>query len=213
MEATNSRAPLNFFRHLLQHQRQWILLFSGSHQLSELPSYWTDYLINTRALQMTYLQESEARELILQPVEDFPTIYQPESVDAIIQLTCCQPYLVQLFCYELVELLNRDIRENSQKVDTVKANIQDIQKVIPLVLERGSPYFRELWTSLDDSDGRSTVGGERNLLKRLIEGETFTQQDERVKQRLVRKQILNSEGDGFKVPLVQKFVEKLLNED
>ncbi|MBU7586564.1 MAG: AAA family ATPase, partial [Nostoc sp. TH1S01] len=85
--ATNSRAPLNFIRNLLQHQKQWILLFSGSHQLSELETYWTDYLINTRALRMSYLQESEALELITRPIEDFSNIYESSAVDLIIQLT------------------------------------------------------------------------------------------------------------------------------
>ncbi|MGV0103359.1 putative STAND NTPase 1 domain-containing protein [Nostoc sp. DSM 114160] len=84
VKATSSRAPLNFIRNLLQHHQNWILLFSGSHELSELDDYWSDYLINTRALRMTYLQESEARDLILHPVENFTNIYEPTAVDAII---------------------------------------------------------------------------------------------------------------------------------
>ncbi|RCJ41977.1 hypothetical protein A6770_35640 [Nostoc minutum NIES-26] len=205
VEATNSRAPLNFIRNLSQHQQKWILLFSGSHQLSELDAYWSDYLINTRALRMSYLQESEARELILQPIEDFPNIYESSAVDMIIQLTHCQPYLVQLVCYELVELLNRDIRANRREADTTTATAQDVQKIIPIVLERGDQYFRELWTSIADSD--------RNLLRRIIQGETPTQQDKGIMRKLARKEILTQEGIAFQVPLVQKFVEQLLEEE
>ncbi len=69
---------------------------------------------------MTYLQESEAHELILQPVENFSNIYELNAVDAIIQLTRTQPFLVQLVCYELVESLNRDITRNTPEADTVK---------------------------------------------------------------------------------------------
>ena len=205
VNATNSRAPLNFIRHLLQHQKQWILLFSGSHQLSELDAYWSDYLINTRALRMTYLQESEARELILKPVEDFTNIYEPEAVDMIIQITRCQPYLVQLVCYELVELLNRDIRANRRQPNTAKATVADVQDIIPTVLERGDQYFRELWTSLENKD--------QSLLRRLIDGETPTPQDSKVVKKLARKEILTPEGNAFQVPLVQKFVEYLLEEE
>ncbi|MEH1965524.1 nSTAND1 domain-containing NTPase [Nostoc sp.] len=205
VEATSSRAPLNFIRNLLQHQRKWILLFSGSQELSELDDYWSDYLINTRALRMTYLQESEARDLIQQPVENFRNIYEPTAVDEIIQLTRCQPYLVQLVCYEVVELLNRDIRRNRREADTAKATAQDVKEVIPVVLERGDPYFRELWTSLAESD--------RSLLRRIIHGETPTPQDKGVIRKLTRKEILTPEGNAFQVPLVQKYIEQLLEEE
>ncbi len=67
------------------------------------------FQLNTRTLRVRYLDEESARELIVQPVEDFPNIYARTAVDAIIHLTHCQPYLVQLTCYEVVELLNRDI--------------------------------------------------------------------------------------------------------
>ena len=112
VEATGSRTPLNFLRNVLQHNTSWTLLFSGSHEPRELPDYWSDYLINTRTLRVSYLDEDSARELIVQPVEDFTNIYDRTAIDTIIHLTRCQPYLVQLTCYEVVELLNRDIREN-----------------------------------------------------------------------------------------------------
>ncbi|WP_445634881.1 putative STAND NTPase 1 domain-containing protein [Nostoc sp. DSM 114161] len=205
VKATNSRAPLNFIRNLLQHHQKWILLFSGSRELSELEDYWSDYLINTRALRMTYLQESEARDLILNPVENFTNIYEPTAVDAIIQLTRCQPFLVQLVCYELVESLNGDIRTNQGNADTVKATAQNVEEIIPQVLEVGVQYFRELWKSLAEND--------RNLLRRLIQGETPTPQDKGVVRKLVRKEILTPEGNAFQVPLVQKYVEQVLEEE
>lgn len=205
VKVTGSHAPLNFLRNIMQHRQKWILLFSGSHQLSELDAYWSDYLINTRALRMSYLQESEARELILQPIEDFPNIYESSAVDTIIQLTRCQPYLVQLVCYELVELLNRDIRANRREANTITATAQDVQEIIPIVLERGDQYFRELWTSLADSD--------RNLLRRIIQGQTPTPQDKGTVKRLTRKEILNQEDNAFQVGLVQRAIEQFLEEE
>ena len=107
-----SRAPLNFLGNVLQHRTAWTLLFSGSHEPNELPDYWSDYLINTRTLRVSYWDEESARELIVEPVEDFPDICDcakrsakgdRTAVDAIIHLTRCQPYLVQLTCYEVVE--------------------------------------------------------------------------------------------------------------
>jgi len=203
VNTTNSKVPLNFLRNILQHRRAWTLLFSGSHELSELPDYWSDYLINTRALRMTYLQQSEARELIIQPVENFRPIYEPETVEKIIRLTHCQPYLVQLICYEIVELLNRETRANRRHPDTVTATTQDIETVIPIVLERGDQYFRELWRSLTDS--------QRNLLWRISQNETPTSADSRIVSKLVKKNILLQQSDRyyFQVPLVKKYLQYL----
>jgi AAA+ ATPase superfamily predicted ATPase len=207
VEATGSRAPLNFLRHVLQHNTSWTLLFSGSHEPKELPDYWSDYLINTRTLRVSYLDEESARELIVQPVEDFTNICDQTAVDAIIYLTRCQPYLVQLTCYEVVERLNRDIRENRGDASTPNVTAQDVETVIPTVLERGGEYFRELWRSLTDSD--------RNLLQRLVQGETPTVQDKAVLRKLERKEILEKKESGysFQVPLVQEYVEQVVEDE
>jgi len=207
VEATGSRTPLNFLRNVLQHRAAWTLLFSGSHEPKELPDYWSDYLINTRTLRVSYLDEDSARELIVQPVEDFTNIYEPTAIDAIIHLTRCQPYLVQLTCYEVVELLNRDIRENRRDASTPKATAQDVETVVPTVLERGGEYFRELWKSLTESD--------RHLLRRLVQGETPTPQDKTVLRKLERKEILEKTESSyrFQVPLVQNYVEQVVEEE
>jgi len=156
---------------------------------------------------VSYLDEESARELIVQPVEDFPNIYEPTAIEAILHLTHCQPYLVQLTCYEVVELINRDIRENRRDASTAKATARDVETVIPTVLERGGEYFRELWKSLTESD--------RNLLGRLVQGETPTAQDKAVLRKLERKEILEKTESGyrFQVPLVQNYVEQVIEEE
>lgn len=207
VEATGSKAHLNFLRHIIQYRPAWILLFSGNHYLSELPNYWSDFLINAHALKMTYLSESEARELIKLPVADFPDIYEDSAVDAIVELTRCQPYLVQLMCYEVVEKLNRDFREYKRDTDIEKANIHDVEIVIPKVLERGIHYFRELWTNLTE--------GERRLLIFIVQGKIYKTNNSKVALKLVQKEILNPKNPGycFQVPLIQKYIEKLAAEE
>ncbi|MCI5166560.1 MAG: ATP-binding protein, partial [Candidatus Electrothrix sp. GM3_4] len=51
VRATDSRAPLNFLRHLIQHRDRWTLLFTGAQTTEELPAYWSDYLINCETLR------------------------------------------------------------------------------------------------------------------------------------------------------------------
>jgi hypothetical protein len=107
-------------------------------------------------------------------------------------------------CYELVEFLNQEIRANRRESNTIQASAEDVENIIPVVLERGEQYFRELSAGLKDSD--------RHLLWRILQGETATPQDRGVITKLVRKEILNPEGNAFQVPLVQKYIEQLLEE-
>ncbi len=143
----------------------------------------------------------------MQSVEDFTNICDRTAIDTIIHLTRCQPYLLQLTCYEVVELLNRDIRENRRDGSTPNATARDVETIIPTVLERGGEYFRELWRSLTDSD--------RNLLQRLVQGETPAPQDKAVLRKLERKEILEKTESGyrFQVPLVQKYIEQVIEEE
>lgn len=85
---------------------------------------------------------------------------------------------------------------------------KEVETVIPIVLERGGEYCRELWKSLTDSD--------RNLLRRLVQGETPTTQDKAVLRKLERKEILEKKtefGYCFQVPLVQKYIEQVVEEE
>ncbi|NER39947.1 MAG: AAA family ATPase [Oscillatoria sp. SIO1A7] len=208
---TKSRSPLNFLRHVMQHRQQWILLFSGSHTLDELDDYWSDYLINTQSLRLTYLQEEEARELIVAPVEDFPDIYQPEAVARIVELTRCQPYLVQLLCSTLVEELNRKAAGADPRA--TKATAADVEAIVPKALETGGMYFKNLWDTLGDQ--------ERQAIARLLRGEPATPEDSSAWRKLEQKEVLEiaatgeasaTEARSFQVPLVRRYIEKAIEE-
>ena len=209
IDATNSRAPLNFFRHVMQHRPQWILLFSGFHTPDELDPYWSDYLINTQSLHLTYLEEPEARELILKPVEKFPDIYHPQAVDRIVELTACQPFLVQLTCLLVVDRLNQKSRDDTHKaIPALKATREDIEGVIPKVLEVGGMYFRELWT-------KTLSDRERDFIQDLMAG-TVDAGNQRLIRQLIKKQVIAEGETGnyqVKVPLVQHYFQAVLTDD
>jgi uncharacterized protein len=200
IQATGKRTPLNFFRHIMQHRPQWVLLFSGSHTLRELQPYWSDCLISTQTLKLTYLQPAEARELILSPVPDFPDIYESATVDAIIHLTRCQPYLVQLVCYCLVEQINAAQRQ--------RVTPRDVETVVATVLERATGYFDEFW--------RGTLTSEqRELLTRFVSHPSAidldpNERDQIICKQLIQLDVLEQTSDRFyqfQIPLIQKFIE------
>ncbi len=75
------------------------------------------------------------------------------------------------------------------------------------MLQRGGEYFRELRKSLSDRD--------RNLLQRLVQGETPAPQYKAVLRKLERKEILEKTESGyhFQVTLVQNYVEQVVEEE
>jgi uncharacterized protein len=192
---TLSRAPLNFLRFTIQFHPRWIVLFSGSHHPQELAEYWSDYLINTRTLRLSYLQDAEARDLIEHPSADFPApVYDPLAIDAIIHHTRYQPYLVQLLCQNVIELLNRDKRRYAQP--------QDVTAAIPQAMERGQQYFSEMWQhTLKDATHRI-------IIQKVLAEQPLTEEETRRLPFLIDKEILETTDLGYRcqVPLVERFL-------
>ncbi|NET60779.1 MAG: ATP-binding protein [Symploca sp. SIO2E6] len=201
IESTNSRTLLNFLRHVMQHRPQWILLFSGSHRLNELQPYWSDCLIGTRTLHLTYLNKSEAQELIQQPVTNFRDIYGADAVEEIVYLTNGQPYLIQLICSCIIDHLNREIRQSQI---FRKATRQDVRDVVSTVFEQGEGYFVEFWQYLSER--------ERIILRTLAQQGTVDAPDQLIINKLVQAEIIRQNNGNleFQVPLIRSYIETLV---
>ncbi len=150
------RLPLELLdeiRHLIQHHPRIVLLFAGSHRPDEMELNWPDTLISTKLIRVSYLAEEEARQLITEPVPQFAVSYQPGSVERILEVTRCQPYLVQALCYELVNRLNAE--------GTKEAAAADVDAAMAGALESAHLYFAEMW--------RQQEAQQRLLLRRAGE--------------------------------------------
>jgi hypothetical protein len=143
----DARFP-SMLRNVVQHRGQVAVLLSGSHQIEELSPRWASALITTTTLPISFLDGRDARELIEQPVADFPAIYTPAAVDRIVEATHCQPFLIQLTCALLIERMNTARRVPPESF----VEPADVDTVIPLVLERGQNYFIDLWHNQAGSD-------------------------------------------------------------
>jgi uncharacterized protein len=202
---------LSLLRNVIQHHERIIVLLSGSHHLDELPPRWADALVTTQSLRIGFLDEADARELILHPVKNFPEIYEPAAVERILSLTHSQPYLVQLLCGLLVEKMNKERREPPASY----VNLADVEAVIQQALQRGEAYFNDLW--------RSQTGGK--LAQRALEKLAFTEGERatsaEIRQMtddeealrdtmriLLRREIIEPAEDGYHVtvPLIGYYV-------
>jgi len=146
----------SILRHLSQHRPRVYLLFAGAHRLEELApgGRWHDYFINVRGLEVSYLAEEYARRLITNPIHDFPLDYAPGAVDEIIRLTHCQPMLVQLMGWLLVDWLNSPTRRRQE--NWLTATMDDVAHTADEIPSVGHPYFANLWDDAGD-EGRQAL--------------------------------------------------------
>jgi len=166
----------NQLRNIVQHRERIVVLFSGSHRFAELRAVnWSDYLINVKTLELSFLSQEEAAELITQPVPMLE--YQPGLVDAILALTHCQPYLLQALASELVNHLNGERR--------LVATRDDLDLAVEKVLVTAQAYFSYTW---NDDCGEE----EREVLRVLATDEAggCAPAYERTFSTLVQKEIL-----------------------
>ena len=203
----SGRADARIFqllRSLLQNYPRVTLLFSGTHTFEELNPVWSHHLINVHTIKIGDLERNDARELIETPIKSFPLKYEPEAVDRILSVVGGQPYLLQVTCRELVNLMN----DKSE----LHARVSHVNQALDSALISGAAYFKEVWKSLESSDSRRKVMAaiarkkgnpvpERSLLR------AGKSQDLKL---LTDHDVIEKTDDGyrFKVELVRRWIEK-----
>ncbi|MEL6814115.1 MAG: AAA family ATPase [Cyanobacteria bacterium J06598_3] len=134
----NEADVLGMLRNLIQQRPRFKVLIAGSHTLQEFQR-WSSYLINAQVLHLSYLKESEARQLIEQPSPDFALRYEPDASQRVLDVTRCHPYLVQSLCAEIVVLKN----EQDPSIRRL-ATLADVEAAIPEALSSGSMFFSDI---------------------------------------------------------------------
>jgi serine/threonine protein kinase len=195
----------DFLRGIIQHHPRVTVLLSGSHTLEDVGAFnqtplLSNYLINVRVLKIENLKEDEARELIVQPIEDFPLEYEPAAVERILAVTGCQPFLVQATCRDLVNLVNEQNRTT--------ATLSDADRALDSVLTTGVAYFQDLWGGRDSDDAQRAVM--RAIATQKDVGAFHETPLQAALRKLVHRDILAA-TDGayrFRVELVRRWVER-----
>ena len=182
-----SEKVLGKLRNLIQHSKSIVVLVSGSHRFEELTRLnWANYLINTRTLELSYLDAESARELLTKPVPELH--YEAGVVDDIIRITHCQPYLLQAVASELVNYLN-------SKQQTT-ATPDDLNTALEKTLVSASAYFSDTWRK----DNSAT---EQQVMRALATGKTESVLADAAFQpaiqSLIRKEIVEGAEGSYRL--------------
>jgi hypothetical protein len=128
----------SFFRHLMQHGGKLGFIFVGTHRLEELSAdYWSILFNIALYKRVTFLSETAARTLTVEPVAAAGLLYDDLALDKILRMTAGQPYFLQLICHALVNHANR--------VQRNYLTIQDVNDVLGEMIELGEAHFAFLW--------------------------------------------------------------------
>lgn len=178
---------LGKLRNIIQHQQDIVVLVSGSHRFEELTELnWASYLINTQTLELSFLDPDSARQLLTEPVPNLQ--YETGVVDNVIQVTHCQPYLLQAVASELINHLN-------SKNQTL-ATLDDAETAYSKVLKSASAYFSDMWRN-----GNTEV--EQTLMRTLALGQVLTldTSTQSTMNTLVRKEIVLKTEQGYELAI------------
>jgi hypothetical protein len=159
-----SPSIFSYLRHLMQHSRNLAFLFAGTHRLEDLTvDYWSILFNIALYRRVGTLDAGAARRLIVEPVQGYGLVYDDLAVHKMLRATGGHPYFLQLLCYALVNLHNRERRNY--------LTIEDVNRSLAEIVELGEAQLAFLW-------GESTPQEQAVLLalaRLLSAGEPGTQ--------------------------------------
>lgn len=129
---------LGMIRHVIQHRQRIKVLLAGSHTLDEFRR-WSGYLLNAQVLHLSCLEVEEARQLILNPIPNFPLRYDEDATQRVFSLTYGHPFLLQLLCSEIIALKN-----NQPLPERFAVVVADVETAVPSALQRGTLFFADI---------------------------------------------------------------------
>ncbi|HOY56533.1 MAG TPA: N-6 DNA methylase [Verrucomicrobiota bacterium] len=177
---TSDQVPENL-RHLFQHQGEVAGIFTGSRTIRRLrQDYWNMLFSLGDPVTLRGLEPDEARLLIEKPVSG-RLVYAEEAVRNIIQVTACQPLLIQGICHRIFALCKQR-KQASVSLDLVEEVVNE--------KTTNNEHFETLWGYLHserrrcllflvDELGENDVAVSFNLLRTAIEekGLQYSRQD------------------------------------
>ncbi len=196
----NENDVLGMLRNLIQHRPKFKVLLAGSHTLNEFQR-WSSYLINAQVLHLGYLQESEARQLIETPIENFALRYEPPASQRVIDITKGHPFLIQLLCAEIVALKN-DQDPSIRRL----ATLADVEAAIPEALEHGSMFFSDIQCNQLDGTALAVLRhcaqqGEGAIISKLALAQQFSVGLAESIDLLLRRELLETQPAGYCIQL------------
>ena len=165
-----------YMRSLIQDKERLAFIFAGSQrELRGADKEWIRTFGDASARRISFLEKEDALELMHVPVNN-KIKYSKEAEDKLLRLTACQPFFLQLFLSNLVNLVNKSRRTG--------VDVKEIEKVLDKTLNSFPLHMLHIW----DVD---STPEERIVLSALAE--IIRSEDQYVSVKEVEETLLKNE--------------------
>lgn len=143
--------PFAYLRGATQTGGRFAMLFASLQTLEQMTrEYWNLFFQSVQPIRIGYLGEIDVRQLITDPIDQFPLAYDEEAIDRITEATNAHPYLAQSVCHNLVNRLNDPLYRSFKQW---RAMAEDVGTVLERTLESSGYYFDDYvwgWSNADE---------------------------------------------------------------
>lgn len=118
-------------------------VFAGQDAMPRFMDEYKNIFGSMESEELTYIDESSARDLIEKPIWDEnknASRYNKEAVDRIVQLTACNPFYIQILCSEMVKYAHKRQR--------VPITVLDVNELVKQILSDESTISRKDFDNL-----------------------------------------------------------------
>ena len=141
---TSPQVPQNI-RFILQNYSQVSSILTGSKRMTQMrKDYWSVLFGLGHRISITAIDPKEARRLVTVPVEG-RLVFPHQSVDRIIGLCACQPFLIQRLCNQIFNACAR----SEQRTVTL-----EMVEEAAIELVTGMEHFEAFWEFAGDERAR-----------------------------------------------------------
>ena len=124
-------------RHQMQFLRNVGFILAGSHQLGELSPDYQSVLRVALQREVGFMDEAAALELVQEPVHG-QVVYEQGVIEELLRMTNRHPYLLQLLCHRLINMMN-------QRATTNRVSQDDVAAAIDYIVSEGAPHLNYVW--------------------------------------------------------------------
>lgn len=203
-ELLGSAISKDFFhqiRSTMQHKRRFVFLFTGTRLPNELPaSNWKEVFMNVKTLHISFLDRQDGYELLIKPVENLK--YSSEGIiEQILDITGCQPLMLQAMGAEIINLLNIEEKSIVDKLVFKSA----LEKVVD---SWGSNFFDHIWNSECEFEDDKELLAKAARANGKLRASSVKDYDKSL-QKLMKRDLLKIENGYVKltIPLIKIWLE------
>jgi hypothetical protein len=199
---------LDWLRSIIQNHPRVALLFSGVKMVSDMGGNWAGYFVNVETLRVSFLRPDEARQLIVEPLADFPgtQVFAEPVVNEIMQVTRCHPFLTQAICSIIITNLNATTR--------IQAELADVANAVEELFQKWGDYFRDMWDRTDTEQRHYIrvvqASGNGTFAQIQKAGGLDEATTQRALQKLLRRDLLSVQDGHYRIsmPIFAEWIER-----